>query len=185
LQFALDIAGFAGPVGPVADAVNAGISLLRGDFWGAGINVIAIVPIFGDTFKAGKMAVKGADALAGAAVVAVKHADEVVDVGKSLSRNLKKAGIHPPTGMKNPQAHHDLPQAEEFRKYFDKANLNINDPRYGRWVEGAQAGVENVGTHQNWSAAFNREWREFFEEHPNATKEEILKKMYELRDKFP
>ena len=61
LQTALDIAGFVGPVGPLADAANAGISLLRGDYVGAGVNAVAILPVVGDAFKAGKMVAKGAD----------------------------------------------------------------------------------------------------------------------------
>ena len=59
MQLALDVAGFAGPVGSFADAVNAGISLLRGDIVGAGVNAVAIVPIVGDTVKGAKMVGKG------------------------------------------------------------------------------------------------------------------------------
>ena len=49
-------------VDTVADAANASISLLRGDYVGAGVNAVAILPVVGDAFKAGKMVAKGADA---------------------------------------------------------------------------------------------------------------------------
>ena len=60
----------------------------------------------------------------------------------------------------------------------DGAGLDINDPAYGRWVQGSPQ-----GKHQNWSHSFNKEWDEFFEEFPKASREQILKKMDELRNK--
>ena len=64
IQGALDVGGFAGPVGPFADAANTGISALRGNWVDAGVNLAAMVPVAGDALKAGKMA-KGALKTAG------------------------------------------------------------------------------------------------------------------------
>jgi RHS repeat-associated protein len=58
LQTGLDVAGFAGPAGPFADAANAAISAARGNWREAGINLAAMVPLAGDGLKAGKMAIK-------------------------------------------------------------------------------------------------------------------------------
>ena len=80
----------------------------------------------------------------------------------------------PPANMKRPQAHHDLPQ--KFRNKFEKAGLDIDDPAYGRWVEGGP-----VGGHQKWSGAFQDEWEEFFATFPNPTRDQILDQMQKLR----
>jgi RHS repeat-associated protein len=55
-QGTLDAAGFAPPpVGPVADGLNVLVSLAKGDLGGAGMNVVAMIPLFGDLAKAAKI----------------------------------------------------------------------------------------------------------------------------------
>lgn len=80
--------------------------------------------------------------------------------------------------MTKPESHHDLPQ--EFRDEFSARGLDIEDPAYGRWVEGGPG-----GGHQRWSREFNKEWREFFrrfpESGPGPTREQVLDRMRELR----
>jgi RHS repeat-associated protein len=61
LQTGLDVAGFAGPVGPVADVINAAISIGRGNFGDAGLSAIAIVPVIGDSVKGSAMLAKRAN----------------------------------------------------------------------------------------------------------------------------
>ena len=87
LSNALDIAGFVpGPIGMIADVANVGVSLAKGDWTGAGINAIAVIPGFGDAAKAGAMSLKvGAGAAVG--VVAVKNLDNVSDAAKTALRN--------------------------------------------------------------------------------------------------
>ncbi|MYG15720.1 MAG: hypothetical protein F4207_04730 [Gemmatimonadetes bacterium] len=63
-----------------------------------------------------------------------------------------------------------------FREHWERAGLDINDPAYGRWVSGSPQ-----GRHQNWSRAFNDAWRGFFDKFPDATREQILKHMNDLR----
>lgn len=53
-QMALDIAGIFDPT-PVSDGANALISLGRGDFLGAGLSAVSIVPGVGDLAKLGKL----------------------------------------------------------------------------------------------------------------------------------
>lgn len=80
----------------------------------------------------------------------------------------------PPAGMLKPQAHHDLPQ--KFASKFEAKGIDINDPAYGRWVEGGP-----VGNHQKWSKAFNDAWDDFFTRNPDATRGQILQEMRKLR----
>jgi hypothetical protein len=52
-QFVLDITGFVDPT-PVSDGLSALISLGRGDWLGAGLSGLSMVPYIGDLAKAGK-----------------------------------------------------------------------------------------------------------------------------------
>lgn len=69
-----------------ADLTNAAISVGRGDFVGAGINVIAIVPGIGDGVKASSMAIKTGKA-ASALTTVTKHADETIDAGIDAAKH--------------------------------------------------------------------------------------------------
>lgn len=53
-QIGLDIAGIVDPT-PISDGSNAVISLFRGDFGGAAISAVGIVPYLGDAAKLGKL----------------------------------------------------------------------------------------------------------------------------------
>jgi hypothetical protein len=94
-QTALDIIGFIpGPIGMIADILNTGISLARGDYAGAALNAIGIIPGLGDAAKAAKM---GANALQGAAKLAdaAKTAGKLADAGKGAGKSglgLGRAG---------------------------------------------------------------------------------------------
>ena len=86
-QTALDIIGFIpGPIGMIADVLNTGISLARGDYAGAALNAIGIIPGLGDAAKAAKM---GANALQGAAKLAdaAKTAGKLADAGKGAGKS--------------------------------------------------------------------------------------------------
>jgi len=89
---------------------------------------------------------------------------------KPLKENLGPK----PSSMTKPQAHHDMPQS--LRDQFKKAGFNIEDPRFGRWVEGGP-----VGNHQKWSKAFNDEWRQFFETNRNPSYDDVINKTNQLR----
>lgn len=53
-QMALDLAGLIDPT-PVSDGANGIVSLFRGDFLGAGISALGIIPYVGDLAKVGKL----------------------------------------------------------------------------------------------------------------------------------
>jgi hypothetical protein len=87
---------------------------------------------------------------------------------------LRQAMGQPPAGMTNPNAHHDLPWT--MRDWFAQRGLNVNYPRFGRWVEGTPP-----GGHQRWSAEFDAEWRQFRLDNPGATADEVIAFMNRLR----
>ncbi|WP_176473020.1 hypothetical protein [Sphingomonas lenta] len=53
-QIGLDIAGLLDPT-PVSDGANTAISLFRGDWAGAGISALGMIPYLGDAAKLGKL----------------------------------------------------------------------------------------------------------------------------------
>lgn len=59
VQMALDVAGMAPGVGAIPDLMNAAISVLRGDWVGAGLSIVAAVPLVGDVAGGAKLAYKG------------------------------------------------------------------------------------------------------------------------------
>ncbi len=79
VQLVLDIAGMIPLFGFVPDLINAGISLLRGDFVGAGLSLISAIPGLGDAVGAGKIVGKTAKIITKAA----KVLDKVNDFKKS------------------------------------------------------------------------------------------------------
>jgi len=82
-QSAIDIAGIADPT-PISDVIGAGFSLWRGDFIGAGLSLISVVPYAGDAL--GKTA-KGARLAKSIAGLRKKIATAIAGINK-----LKKQG---------------------------------------------------------------------------------------------
>ena len=76
-QMGLDIVGIFDPT-PVSDGVNGAISLARGDWLGAGISAVSMVPYIGDLAKAGKIGKWAQTVANGAELVARYGADSVV-----------------------------------------------------------------------------------------------------------
>ena len=60
VQMALDVAGLAPGVGAIPDLLNAAISVMRGDWVGAGLSIVAAVPLVGDAVGGAKIAYRGA-----------------------------------------------------------------------------------------------------------------------------
>ena len=60
VQLALDAAGMVPVLGAIPDLINASISVLRGDWIGAGLSIVAAVPGVGDVVGGAKIAYKGA-----------------------------------------------------------------------------------------------------------------------------
>lgn len=60
VQLALDAAGMVPVLGAIPDLINASISVLRGDWVGAGLSIVAAMPGVGDVVGGAKIAYKGA-----------------------------------------------------------------------------------------------------------------------------
>ncbi|MBX9788589.1 MAG: hypothetical protein K2Y37_06710, partial [Pirellulales bacterium] len=73
---------------------------------------------------------------------------------RELRARMIAAGDTPPTNLRNPQAHHDMIWDERF--WFAMHGFDVNDPQFGRWVEGTPP-----GDHQRWSKRFSDAWTAF------------------------
>ncbi|QPQ30160.1 DUF6531 domain-containing protein [Lysinibacillus sp. JNUCC 51] len=87
---ALDVAGFIPVIGTFADIANAGISLARGNYMDAAMNLVGAVPLVGDAAKGAYKVKKGAKLLDKAADAA-KGADKAIDASKALAKGMKAA----------------------------------------------------------------------------------------------
>lgn len=86
VQMALDVAGMAPGVGAIPDLMNAAISVLRGDWVGAGLSIVAAVPGVGDVVGGAKIAYRGAHIAKNAqeANAAVRKFDKIKQQSKPV-----------------------------------------------------------------------------------------------------
>lgn len=92
-QMALDVVGIFDPT-PISDGTNAVVSLFRGDFLGAGISAISILPGIGDAAKLGKLG-KWAQTTADAVELAAKNPAFLRQVEPGLRRIADAIGSAP------------------------------------------------------------------------------------------
>ena len=62
-------------------------------------------------------------------------------------------------------AHHIFPQAAKFQKYWNKAGINIHNPKNMTWWKS--------GPHRSAAHGYNNAWSKFFLDNPNATRQQI------------
>jgi len=73
------------------------------------------------------------------------------------------------------EAHHVLPQ--QFERYFKKLGIDINDPRWGTWVD--------ANSHRNWSYEYNQKWAQFFKDNSyNPTVTQVEEFAQELAEEY-
>ena len=94
-QVGLSVVGIFDPTG-VADGADAIISLGRGDYWGAGISALGIIPYLGDLAKIGKLPklLKIIENVVGMAKTDAKFAKVVEPLLKGLKNALDNLPIH-------------------------------------------------------------------------------------------
>ena len=102
-QMGLDIAGIFDPT-PISDGASGLISLFRGDFLGAGISAVSMLPYLGDAAKLGKLG-RYAETLA-KAVDAAKSSPELAKaIGPAMEKLREAIGAVPidklPEGLRN------------------------------------------------------------------------------------
>ena len=113
IQLAIDVAGMVPILGAAADLLNASISVLRGDWVGAGVSLVAAVPVVGDAVGGAKLAYKGAK-LASKASKSVNKGTKVAKKSDGISSGATKSvGQNVPTMNKkapvNPKESNVIP----------------------------------------------------------------------------
>lgn len=113
IQLAIDVAGMVPILGAAADLLNASISVLRGDWVGAGLSLVAAVPVVGDAVGGAKLAYKGAK-LASKASKSVNKGTKVAKKSDGISSGATKSvGQNVPTMNKkapvNPKESNVIP----------------------------------------------------------------------------
>ena len=111
VQLALDAAGIVPVLGAIPDLINASISVLRGDWVGAGLSIVAAVPGVGDVVGGAKIAYKGA----GLANKALKAKVTVKQLGK-VQKQSKSPVI-----------------ANEARKTAKRTSIELEPGSKGNW----------------------------------------------------
>jgi len=93
-QMALDVAGLIDPT-PVSDGANGIVSLFRGDFLGAGISALGMIPYVGDLAKVGKLGkyVKTMERVVELARVDARFADAVRPVLQRIKGALDEVPL--------------------------------------------------------------------------------------------
>ncbi len=98
-QLGLDLVGLADPT-PISDGANGLISLFRGDFLGAGLSAVSMIPYLGDAAKLGKLG-KWAETVSGVVELAAKNADFAKAAEPILKRINDAIGAIPDGVMRN------------------------------------------------------------------------------------
>jgi len=82
LSAGLDIVGVFDPSG-IADGLNVGLQAKKGNWWGAGISLLGVVPYVGDIAKVGKI---------GKDIEIIKKAVDAVRAGSLVVETIQKTG---------------------------------------------------------------------------------------------
>ncbi len=152
LGAALDVAGIFDPTG-AADAANMTLQVSRGDYGDALVSAIGLIPYAGDFAKLTR---------AGKDIRIISGAVEAVSHSSGLRKNMVKALGKAPDGA---QAHHVFPV--KFKATFvNEFGIKIDDVENGVWLD----------SHKHLSGAwkYNMEWKKFFKENPDASKEDVM-----------
>jgi RHS repeat-associated protein len=129
-----------------------------------GAAVGGVIKVGGRVTQAAKAAPGAADAL-----------DEVVVTAKAVEDGTA-------IGRGAIEMHHLLPQAGRFAKFFERAGLNIEE--YKIPLDQAAHRLKPGGIHTKAGGDWNGVWDKFFEVNPNATKDQILNQLRQMRADF-
>ena len=98
-----------------------------------------------------------------------KYGDDIFELASDFKLSGFREGLMKLTAKSlddfvDLQAHHVLPQ--KFEKEFTIAGIDINDPKYGSWVDPID--------HAKWSYDYNKDWETFFRDNQDPSSELIL-----------
>ncbi len=150
-QLVLDIVGFFEPT-PFADGTNSLISLGRGDWLGAGISLLGVIPYFGDLAKAGKLP-RYAKSLSKALTMAkhdVNFARRLRPLIQKLATVLEKIPLSGVPSQLADQLKHIKSRVREFLRHSHgstvskgakviDANIQKFEKRLSDWLSGRVA----------------------------------------------
>ena len=131
VQMALDVAGMAPGVGAIPDLLNAAISVVRGDWVGAGLSVVAAVPLVGDVAGGARIAYRGAvKASRAKKIKSFKDAISCGDYGFFIDKNISHRQLMK-NGMSKEEADAFLKRVKALRKkaardFIKKQNPGMN-----------------------------------------------------------
>ena len=131
MQMALDVAGMVPGVGAVPDLLNAAISVMRGDWVGAGLSVVAAVPLVGDVAGGARIAYRGAvKASRAKKIKSFKDAISCGDYGFFIDKNISHRQLMK-NGMSKEEADAFLKRVKALRKkaardFIKKQNPGMN-----------------------------------------------------------
>jgi RHS repeat-associated protein len=151
------IGSFLPVLGDGIDAKDAYNDFSAGNYGMATLSTLSLIP--------------GADFITKPIKLSLKNAKHVMDAsgawGKTAyayRRNLQIATGKLANGY---DAHHTLPKSKDFKAFFEKAGLDVNDPANMVWRE--------MNDHRGKkSSEHTKLWDMFMQKNPNATKEQIL-----------
>lgn len=135
VQLALDAAGMVPVLGAIPDLINASISVLRGDWVGAGLSIVAAVPGVGDVVGGAKIAYKGAKIASRSAKIT--KAKSVTKSTKAHSDNFHIDNV--PSKRKNQSNASDD---------FSKGSLTDKERQQLREIRAKRAGVKPEERHE-------------------------------------
>lgn len=123
VQMALDVASMAPGVGAIPDLMNAAISVVKGDWVGAGLSIVAAVPGVGDVVGGAKIAYKGA---------------------KIASKSANAATIASKKSLKSSGAVTSSNKTTKVRRNFNRESNHVadNERQLLREIRAKRAGVK-------------------------------------------
>ena len=120
---------------------------------------------------------------ADAATHAVRAADDVTGSAvsyRSFTRANFRENLSRRTGgaRAGMEAHHTLPV--KFENKFNEIGININDPKYGEWVEQSK--------HRKDAYQYNQYWKAFFKEYESKnltpTQDDVMNYLHKLNEPY-
>ncbi len=135
IKAGVDVAGLLDPT-PTSDLISAGMSIDEGDYWGAGLSFISVIPYLGDAIakpiKAARMARK-ATKLAGKLKKLKAKAAKLTEKLGDLKKGKKPKPGKGASGGKGPDGGH-IPKKKTAKKKVSKSKHEEwkNDPQTGK-----------------------------------------------------
>ena len=153
-QMGLDIVGLVDPT-PISDGANGIISLARGDWLGAGISALSMIPYVGDAAKLGKLG-RYAETLA-KAVDAAKSSPEVAKaIGPAMEKLREAIGAIPFDKLPKPLADAIEPLKSKLDD-FARVGVNQISAKVGKndvtWTQNAAG--ETIGAKASLNEVFS------------------------------